>query len=993
MSRKTRFMLGTTLALPLAILAGGVANAQESQPQSSEDAQDLERQIVVTGSYIRGTAEDASLPVDVYTTEELTQRGIDSPLEFIRTLPSVGITLGESNQYAAGGSQGVGSINLRGLGRERTLVLMNGRRFFPEPGDGASDTNLIPMFALQRIEVLKDGASTTYGSDAIAGVANFVTRRNFTGIEVSGNYQFVKGSNGNYQGSILAGHDFGAANLMVGFGYQRRSELSTRDRDFTNVPYAQNPSGWSFLNDVGTYIPKLGSITQGVAGRTLGLGVDGQLGNACGAIGGLNGTFPSGASVFPVCRYSFIPFVNLIEEENRYQAFAQFEVDLSDSLRFVADALYSHTDVPTLGYSPSYPPTSGPRGPGSSQAFFVPRSNPGFSRFLTQTFAPGNPANSAGYASILFFRPFGLTGNPLDPEGSGEGAAYNNAWRITGGFEKEFNANFRAELYGTFLRSHRTAYSFDILGGRLQNALNGFGGPNCTGNTPGANGCLYFNPFVNSRPGNPALGLDNPLYVPGTENSPELVSWLRARNGTRAYEEQRIVDLVFSGSANLGIEFEYALGAQYRSAQFVSRAINGFSDPAAVPCATEGTRSCLNSPNDLDFPTGPFIFLGQYPTANNTQNVYAVFAEAKIVPFTGFEVNGAVRYEDYGGAVGATFNPKLNARWQVTDWLALRGSVGDTFRGPLPSDLSLTGASAVAGINVLGNNFKAIDSVGNPNLKPETALTYNIGAILDVGGFNFTVDYWTYEFEGRFTDLPVQAIAAQVAPGGTNGQQAVNCASPFVQFVVFEGGVCNASTIGLDIARIRRQAVNGPDSKISGLDFGLNYQGEFGGLKVNVGVNATHVIKYTFSDFTFEGLTFSQGYDAAGFSNYDRAPGTVSKWRGNAFASLGVGPVTATYNMLYIDGVTDNRCPANLPCTTTPEFGGTDFGRKIGSFTQHDLILSLNVETGGLDLQFTAGVENVFDTDPPEARLEYSYDPFIGNALGRTFRLGTKVRF
>ncbi|OYX95565.1 MAG: TonB-dependent receptor, partial [Novosphingobium sp. 35-62-5] len=279
-------MLGTMLALPLAVMASGAAVAQEAQAQTSEDVQELERQIIVTGSYIRGTSENDSLPVEVYTTAELSQRGIDSPLEFIRTLPSVGITLGESNQYAAGGSQGVGSINLRGLGRERTLVLMNGRRFFPEPGDGASDTNLIPMFALQRVEVLKDGASTTYGSDAIAGVANFVTRKNFTGVEVSGNYQFVRGSKGNYQASILAGHDFGTANLMVGFGYQHRSELSTRDRDFTDVPYAVNPSGWSFLNDVGSYIPKLGSITQGVAGRSLGLGVDGQLSNACGAIGG-----------------------------------------------------------------------------------------------------------------------------------------------------------------------------------------------------------------------------------------------------------------------------------------------------------------------------------------------------------------------------------------------------------------------------------------------------------------------------------------------------------------------------------------------------------------------------------------------------------------------------------------------------------------------------------------------------------------------------------
>ena len=113
---------------------------------------------------------------------------------------------------------------------------MNGQRFFPEPGDGAADTNLIPMFALQRVEVLKDGAASTYGSDAIAGVANFITRTNFEGVEVAGNWQFVDGSDDNYQASILVGKNFGSANIMVGAGYQHRSELPATERDFTQRP-------------------------------------------------------------------------------------------------------------------------------------------------------------------------------------------------------------------------------------------------------------------------------------------------------------------------------------------------------------------------------------------------------------------------------------------------------------------------------------------------------------------------------------------------------------------------------------------------------------------------------------------------------------------------------------------------------------------------------------------------------------------------------------
>ena len=143
-----------------------------------EEADDL---IIVTGSYIRGTPEDAALPVDVFNSADLEKSGTTSPLEFIKDLPSVGPVLGDSNQFsaAAQGFQGNGSINLRSLGSTRTLVLFNGRRTIQAPGDGFADTQLVPLFALDRIEILKDGAAATYGSDAIAGVANFVTKQNF----------------------------------------------------------------------------------------------------------------------------------------------------------------------------------------------------------------------------------------------------------------------------------------------------------------------------------------------------------------------------------------------------------------------------------------------------------------------------------------------------------------------------------------------------------------------------------------------------------------------------------------------------------------------------------------------------------------------------------------------------------------------------------------------------------------------------------------------
>jgi len=251
-SLRNRCALG---ALSLALgLTPGLANAQ-----SADEAAENENVIVVTGSFIRGTPEDAAVPVDVYSSDDLSQSGVSSPLEFIKDLPEVGSVLGDSNQFStnAQGNQGLGSINLRGLGPTRTLVLFTGRRTLTAPGavgGGFGDTNSIALFALDRIEILKDGAAATYGSDAIAGVANFVTKKGFEGVQVQGDYEFIDGSDGNYTGSILVGQNFGDLNIMAGFGWQHRSELPTTARDYGFQPYSVNPSAWSALATPGFFI-------------------------------------------------------------------------------------------------------------------------------------------------------------------------------------------------------------------------------------------------------------------------------------------------------------------------------------------------------------------------------------------------------------------------------------------------------------------------------------------------------------------------------------------------------------------------------------------------------------------------------------------------------------------------------------------------------------------------------------------------------------------
>ena len=987
------FALASAWAVP------ALAQDAGTLPQDAVDDTAPSQDIVVTGSLIRGTPEDSALPVEVTSSQELAANGITNPLEFIKELPSSGAVLGDSNQFSTGsqGFQGNGSINLRGLGPQRTLVLFNNRRFIPSPGDGFSDTNLIPLFALDRIEILKDGAAATYGSDAIAGVANFITKKNFNGIQAQGDYKIIDGSKGDYNASIVAGHTFGAINILAGFGWQHRSELQSRKRDFTHIPYTINPAGFSTLGNPGSYLPRRGATP--VAGVTL----DGNQLGACAALTGFTSTTGPNGTGSPICRFSFVPFDNLVEKTDRYQAYGQADADLSDTVKWHAEALYASSVLPRLRYSPSFPPTQGPRGPGSVGAFTVPRSNPGFQTFINQSFVPGsatfNNVNTlADNALIILFRPFGLGGNPAtDALGSQFGRAQDDAWRVSTGFDVEFSSTFRASAYGTYLRHSRTAFVTDAVGSRLQNALNGFGGPNCTGTVAGAGGCLYLNPFINTAPINPPSGNANPAFVPANVTSAAVVNYIYQPNGTRQREENAIFDLIFSGETGIdlgGGPIAYAFGGQVRQSNFNSKPLNDLNDRNKNPCPVEGDRSCLSR---VGADIGPFIFLGQSTPVNLNQNIYAGFAEVNVPIGDKLELNGAIRYEDYGGSVGSTINPKGSFRFTPTDWLTLRGSAGTTFRGPQASQVSPDSVTSLAGIQAAANNFKSVDIFGNPNdLGPEKAFTYNIGVVAKTSGFTASVDFWSFNFKGPITTTPAQAIASSVANGTTNGTTPVNCASPFANLITFAGNVCTQGvTVGNDIARVRTDWVNGPRVKTQGLDFAIDYKFDIADqTTLSFGGQASYITKYDIADFVFRGVTVRKGYTARGFTNYFRDPFTVSKLRANAFANLRYADLNLRANYRFIQGVTDDRCPAlPAPCNRTADGFETNFGREVRDYHQLDLAASYEINVGDHSALLRAGVENVFDRAPSAARLEIGYDPYTGNPYGRLYTFGITVNY
>ena len=222
-------------AAALSHLIGASAIAQEAAP-----AGEAADRIVVTGTLIRGSAEDAAAPITVIDADELALQGSPSLLDIARRLPVSSGVLGDSSQFDARSqfNQGAASVNLRGLGPQRTLVLLNGKRMVATGAGNVPlvDINLMPAAAIGRIEILKDGAAATYGSDAIAGVVNIITRDTQDGFQVGGDYRWIDQSDGDWTASASYGREYGFGRVFLSAGYQNRSELRSTARDFAFRP-------------------------------------------------------------------------------------------------------------------------------------------------------------------------------------------------------------------------------------------------------------------------------------------------------------------------------------------------------------------------------------------------------------------------------------------------------------------------------------------------------------------------------------------------------------------------------------------------------------------------------------------------------------------------------------------------------------------------------------------------------------------------------------
>ncbi|HOZ27674.1 MAG TPA: TonB-dependent receptor [Hyphomonadaceae bacterium] len=983
----------------------------QSEPSDSAD------RVVVTGSFIRGTPEDAALPVEVFSIGELEDRGSPSALEFAKSLTIAGPTSGEA--YYFGGPALIGSVNynLRGIGADKTLTLLNGRRM-------NSNTSNIPFAALQRVEILKDGAAVIYGADATGGVVNFITRDSFEGLEVGAQYKYIDGSDGDYGLSILGGFGDDRSNFLWSAEWEHRSRLRAIDRDFTHDSFdytkaGYNPAPWSTLTNLAGWLP-LGpspaTPTIGANGAEFGAPIAGITSDftpaSCAAVGGRYDNSYT-------CAYNYSNYYNLVEDNDIYRAYAQFNSSFGESTNFHVEASYGQVKTPHMYASPAQPVLRGPAmATGATFQFYVPIDNPYAAAFAQRT---GTSA-AAGFTPVTY-RLLGHGGNQAFGGQGVPDQIDNQLWRVSASLDGKLGdwASFAREVEYDFAVTYNQSISYnthpDTIGYRLQEAMNGFGGPNCSAAdldparfgtqnaaAAGKNGCQWWNPFATSFPNQPVRDLANPQYVAGTENSLDLTRWMFDQRAIETVASNLTFDLVFNGKSGLqlpGGEVGWALGAQGR--QFESReTVNSPLFNGSTPCEwPTGTTSGngVGSPNLEQNPIatndprfrgctpdspGPFVaFVPDIPNSADQQQ-YSVFGEVQIPVLDNVNLQAAVRREEFSGGLGATVY-KVAGKWNVWGPLSVRGSYGTNYQTP-PVGTS-PGQSVVAArtYTVAAGNWLGARFITDASLKPETAKSWNVGAIWDSTGFapehNFRliVDYFDIRTEDQIGQIADPNQIASLVFNGAGGT-ITTCdpnVQPLIRRITFNGS-CSVGMSGVGtFSMVDTQYGNGPGQTTNGFDIQATYALPFGPGDLAIDLAATKVTELKTGPTSLDGVVVSTGDDRLGSLNFATFALAAPEWRANLSANYRFDRHNIRLGVNYVSAVHDERA-------------GKQYGEDGEDWVTADATYRFQFSD---DLALTATIANIFDRDPPAAQEELGYDPFMGNPLGRTIELGVKKAF
>jgi iron complex outermembrane receptor protein len=1004
----------TDQSTPPATTPTGAALPKTGAGLATEDNDD--GAIIVTGSRIKQDPNNSALPLQIITTQDLAREGISSPEQLISFLSTNGngadnlASNGDVTSGAQRGTNGLSAANLRGQGSASTLVLLNGRRVAAHGLTGSAvDVNQIPFAAIDRVEILKDGASAIYGTDAVGGVINFITKKNFKGVTLNAFTDITqRGDAPIYRLSATAGYgdlQEQGFNIMGTVSKSWNSVLYGRDRDFVN---GNQPNRGLSVDTRGTPIATAFPINPTAAG--VGITQNGTLlGSASSTAAG--GGFYLPGLVFPGSTVRADGGINILDLPGGAGC-DSFDGGLpyDEQLWSVPGARYAcayDTGRAAVIQQPLETLTYYGRGTvrlGSHELYAEVTGSDATSakRFSENQYSANNttlpiayPLNSitaATYNDVYdriaaVFPAIGAVGDrTVDAVGNyGKPIAFRyrciacgtreyttdtKTLRAAVGIEGPLAAGWDYRAGASYARSE----SSSLLGSgyHFRGTFSSAAAAAASGVAGAVNGGV--DPRAPTAPGATAPGIVG-LFNSGILNPFSLTQSAAALAGLEAVSargttlyggkyEVKQADASIAGELFRlpGGMMQLAVGVDYRRETY---SFNGSS------AAALGTPDIFNAAFDNVNALTP-----------KNRDVKAAYAELSVPVFKFLELTFAGRIDDYSG-FGSTTNPKVTAKFRPTDWLLVRGSYNEGFRvptfnqifngtliSPNPGNARVdptTCPSGVVNTSVPGCAAITPDTLtgGNPSLGPETSKQYSAGVVLQPSrNFSASVDYWNIAVDNTIGALTLDQLLSNITffPDRVNRTNGI-----ITEIDLRADNIGSRRTAGLEVN------VRGGIDALSG--------------RFTAGLEGTRLLKKR------EKFLPSAPYGPSLIGVFTFAGDLGLKWKHNAFVTYTNDAVTLTFSQIFRQGYKNQALPGIANGTVSRP----DYNRFVDDYIVYNASATVRIEEG---LNLTAGIRNVFDTKPPFA-ITYdsntgagsSWEPRVADPRLRSFTIGVEAKF
>ena len=990
--KKTHYSKLKLGAAPLVMSAALLSAPAYAQDAVDEGATDVTSEIVVTGTLVRNPNLTTSSPVNVTSADEIELRQVNVAEDILRDVPGVAANVGSSVNNGNGGAS---FVDLRGLGPSRNIVLLDSQRITPADLNGNVDLNNIPLALVERVDVLTGGASTTYGADAVSGVVNFITKRDFAGVDLATSYQITERGDGRiFRADLTVGANFddGRGNAVLSVGYQKADPVffggERPGSDLTIDSFDGSGSGAS-----GTASPSRFSIPG-----TGNLQIDPATGNL----------------VPQFALFNFNPYNIFQTPFERYNLFSSARYEVSDSVEVFSRGMFSQNTVQTI---------IAPSG-AFSDPVFIPLSNPFMTAGARNTFCANNdfdpdtdgiqtltPAQCAAAATAT---------DPDDPnyqevstnlgrrlvEAGGRVSSYKTQlFDFMAGVRGSITDTLRYEVSGNYGESENTQTILNYASlTRLQQALRAPDATNCQ--NP-AGGCVPVN-----------------VFGPSGSITPEMLEYLLvpATSGNRTSLAQ--VRGLLSGELGSFSEgsdaISFAVGAEYR--KYTAEV---FADQLA------------QSPGELGGAGGATV------PVKGGYNVREVFGEIIAPLFAGLTLEAGARYSKYevddaSNQSYDTWTYKVGGTWEAFDGFKLRGNyqravrapnIGEIFtpnsvglvnlkRDPCQSDGTTIDATSTLGqvcvaqgalVNGAGN-IAAYDppSAGQINasfdysapLKPEKADTFTVGAIFQpsfVPNLTLSVDYYNIIINDAISFPTVGDVLSDCFANLT-ADSATSVACTSIQRDPAIGGLDgSAATVpGVPLA-----LTNSGRLATDGIDVAANWKTD---LTDDIALSLGFTGNYTFNS-KFRSKPGGLNRECVGYYSINCTPtgsdlsggSILPQFSFNQRTTLSFGDIDVSLLWRHISSTKQEPFDAD-----ETQFGtnGPAFEpfRKIKAFNWFDLTTRASVTE---NFELTLSVMNLFDKDPPIVGSNIgstTYNsgntyPSTYDALGRRYAVGARLKF